>query len=211
MSSKRQSSQQSQNSSFLPTRSLVASKVSCDLDEAKLLQDLGHNYIGVEKVFRRYDKDGKPMGFIRIDFKAENVAMKIIDSGYILIDGKQCPVQSYSPLICHRCQNEGHYASNCPQKPLTEQRAMEILKQQKKQFETMINEFERKWNARLSESTTSSNHAHVNQLSPIFRDLKTVCEQFNQQNVQMQRALHSIVNRGHDIQTKLNNEQAQPT
>ncbi|CAF3073232.1 unnamed protein product [Rotaria sp. Silwood2] len=215
MSSKQQSARQSQNSSPLPTqkpiRSLVVSKVSFDLDEAKLLRDLGHNYLGVEKVSRLHDKDGKPIASIRIDFKSENFVLKIIDGGSILIDGKKCPVRPYWPQICHRCQNEGHYASECPQKPLTEQRAMEIFKQQKTELETMINDFEKKWNARFLSLTTLSTDVNVNELLLTFKDLKTVCQQVNQQNIQMERQLRSIVNRGNDVQTKLNNAQAQQT
>jgi hypothetical protein len=70
----------------------------------------------------------------------------------------------------------------------------------------MINAFESKWNARLSSLTTpTSNTNVVDQLLPIFKDLTTTCQQFNQQNAQMQRQLGSVVNRIQDVQTKLNN------
>ena len=134
MSSKQQSPRQSQNSSPLParsaTRSLIASKIPFDEDETKLLKDLAHNYMGVEKVSRLHDRDGKPIGAKRIDFKSENVAMKILDEGFILINGKRHPVRPYWPSVCRRCQNEGHHVSECPQKPLTEQRVKELFNQQ---------------------------------------------------------------------------------
>jgi hypothetical protein len=134
MSSKQQSPRQSQNASPLPpkalTRSLIASKVSVNGDTAKLVQDLSHNYLGVEKVFRRHDKNGQPIGAVRIDFTSENFVTQILKDGYILIDGKRCPVRPFWPVTCRRCQNEGHRASECPQKPLTEQRLMELFKEQ---------------------------------------------------------------------------------
>ncbi len=97
---------------------------------AKLLEDLSQNYSGVEKVSEFHDKDGKPIGAIRIDFKSNNFTMQILDAGYILIDGKRRPVRLYWPLTCRRCHNEGHRDSECPQKPLTEQRFIEIFKEQ---------------------------------------------------------------------------------
>lgn len=134
MSSKQQSPRQSKNISPLPmqssTKSLIASKVSIDEDPTRLLQDLSHNYVGVEKVSQVHDKDGQPIGAIRIDFKSDNFAKQILDQGYILINGKRHPVRPYWPLMCHRCQNSGHRASECPQKPLTEQRLMELFKEQ---------------------------------------------------------------------------------
>jgi len=71
----------------------------------------------------------------------------------------------------------------------------------------MINEFDNKWNARLSSLTTSSTNTNVDQLLPIINDLSMVCQQFNQQNVQLQRQLGSVVHRAQNIQIKLNNEQ----
>jgi uncharacterized coiled-coil protein SlyX len=73
----------------------------------------------------------------------------------------------------------------------------------------MINEFENKWNARLSSSKTASTNTNVDQLVPIIKDLSMVCQQFNQQNAQIQRQLGSVVHRVQDVQVKLNNEQEQ--
>jgi hypothetical protein len=135
MSSKQQSSRQSQTASPVPpepsTRSVIASKVSVNENLAKVLQDLAHNYVGVEKVSQLHNEHGQPVGAIRIDFKSDNVTTQILNNGYILIDGKRRPVRPYWPLICHRCQNEGHRSSECPKKPLTEQRVKELLEEQK--------------------------------------------------------------------------------
>ncbi len=73
----------------------------------------------------------------------------------------------------------------------------------------MINAFDSKWNARLASLTTPSTNTNVEQLIPIFKDLTTVCQQFSQQNAQMQKQLGSVVNRAQDIQMKMTNGSAQ--
>ena len=129
MSSKQQSPLPPQ----LPaSRSLIASKVSVDENEQNILKDLRHNYMSVEKISRIHDKDGQPIGVIRIDFTSDNVTKTILDTGYVLIDGKRRPVRPFWPLICRRCHNEGHHVAECPQKPLTEQRLMELFKDQQR-------------------------------------------------------------------------------
>ena len=74
----------------------------------------------------------------------------------------------------------------------------------------MIHGFESKWNARLSSLPTSSTGVNVDQLLPIFKDLSTTYQQFNQQNLQMQRQFGSVMSRMQDVQTKLNNGQTWP-
>jgi hypothetical protein len=70
----------------------------------------------------------------------------------------------------------------------------------------MINAFESKWNTRLLSLTTPTNNVDVvQQLLPIVKDLNTTYQQFNQQNVHMQRSLGSVTSRVQDIQTKLTN------
>jgi len=78
-----------------------------------------------------------------------------------------------------------------------------------RQLQEMMNAFEEKWNKRLSSLTTSSTNVNVDQLLlPIFKDLTTACQQFNQQTAQMQRQLGSVASRVQDVQMKLSNEQA---
>jgi hypothetical protein len=73
----------------------------------------------------------------------------------------------------------------------------------------MINEFDNKWNARLSSLTTSSTNTNADQLLPIVKDLTVVSQQFNQQNAQMQKQLGSVVHPVRDVQMTLNTEQTQ--
>ncbi|CAF3299890.1 unnamed protein product [Rotaria socialis] len=188
------------------TRSIIVTKVSLGLDEDTILRSLGHNYVSIDKVSRRYARDGQPIGSIQVDFKSDQQSMKIIEQGYILIDGKQYPARGFWPLICHRCQQEGHYASNCPKNPLTEERFNELIKMQQEQFAGMMNSFEAKWNARLSNLKTSSANSNMEKLVPIFKDLNTVCQQFFQQNGQMQQQLGSMASRVQGVQTKSNNQ-----
>ncbi|CAF2083896.1 unnamed protein product [Rotaria magnacalcarata] len=188
------------------TRSILVTKVSLALDEDTILRSLAHNYVSIEKVSRRYSRDGQPIGSIQVDFKSDQQPMKIIEQGYIFIDGKKHPVRAYWPLVCHRCQQEGHYASQCPKNPLTEERFNELLEMQQEQFANMMNSFEAKWNARLSQLKTSSTNSNMEQLVPIFKDLNTVCQQFFQQNGQTQQKLGSIVSRVQGVQTKSNNQ-----
>ncbi len=79
-----------------------------------------------------------------------------------------------------------------------------------RQLQEMINAFEKKWNAHLSSSTTSSTNVNVDQLLPILKDLTTTCQQFNQQTAQIQRQMGSVASRIQDVQLKLSNEQARP-
>jgi hypothetical protein len=73
----------------------------------------------------------------------------------------------------------------------------------------MINSFENRLNVRLSSFKTSSTNVNADQLLPIVKDLTTVCQQFNQQNAQIQSHLGSIVHQVQDVQIKFHNEQAQ--
>ncbi|CAF2852670.1 unnamed protein product [Rotaria sp. Silwood2] len=195
----------------MTTRSLFMSDISLNMKEKTLLHDLGHNYVGVEKVSRIHDDSGKPTDAIRVDMKSNKLAMKILDDGYILFDGKKCDVRPYWPRLCRRCRKEGHNASECPQRPLTFECAMEIFKEQQTQLEAKINAFESKWNTRLSSLITPSMNVNIDQVLPIFKDLKTVAQQLNQQNVQVQRQLRSIVNRVQDVKVQLSNAQEQKT
>lgn len=130
MSSIKKSSQQSQNSSNSQdvTKSLIVYGVSPELKDDELLADLKKTYSTVQNVTRMYDSFGEALASILVDFESEAQPMKILNIQYILIKGKQYKkFRAYRPLICRRCQNEGHYASECPQQPVTMERCMELL------------------------------------------------------------------------------------
>ncbi|CAF1501407.1 unnamed protein product [Adineta ricciae] len=212
MSSKHQSPRQSLNASPLPepkpTKSIVASKVPTNADANVIIRDLRHNYLGVEQVTRLHDKDGKVSARVRIDFTSIKLANAALSKGYVLIDGKQCPVQTYQPPFCYRCRTEGHYASNCSQKPLTEQRLQDLFQQQQQQLESMMNAFESKWNERLSSVKTSSpTNVNLDKVIPVLKDLTSICQQFNQQNVQMQQKFSSVINHLQDLNLQASVEQ----
>jgi hypothetical protein len=67
------------------TQSLVVPKVSCDINEAKLLEYLRHSYVGVENVSRLYDRDGEPISAIRVDFKSSAVVMNILKENRVRV------------------------------------------------------------------------------------------------------------------------------
>jgi hypothetical protein len=133
------------------TRSIVVSKVASSENEAKFLQDLAHNYLGVEKISQFYHADGQAVDDIRIDFKSDSVPMKIIKDNYIIIDGKRRPVQPYWSFINVPSQNQNGKnhaseqpqtssakqpqkpAAKQPQKYLTEQRLKELFREQQMQ------------------------------------------------------------------------------
>jgi hypothetical protein len=71
-------------------------------------------------------------------------------------------------------------------------------------FEHLIKDFENKWNTCLSQLNTPKT-TNVIPLTPVVNDLTNVCQQLNQQNVQMQQQLSTITNRIQNMQTKVNN------
>jgi hypothetical protein len=68
----------------------------------------------------------------------------------------------------------------------------------------LINGFEKRWSERLSTLTTAPKTTNLEQLLPVVNDLNTVCNQLNQQNIQMQKQIGTIANRVQNIQTKAN-------
>ena len=124
------SEQQSPVTPLPSPRSVIASKVPLNCNPSKILIDLQQNYMGVEKVSRQHNKDKQPISDIRIDFRSEKFTKEVLDKGYVLVDGQRRPVRPYWTPVCHRCRSEGHYASECPQKPITEQRLTALFAQQ---------------------------------------------------------------------------------
>ncbi|CAF0752093.1 unnamed protein product [Rotaria sordida] len=208
------------------TRSLIALQVPKNQKCTELLQDLRHNYLGIENIFRFHDKDNKPVDIIRLDFKSDSLMTKILNDKYILIDGQRRPIQPYWSLINHSNQNEQPPASETIQNTsnkqprnssikqtqnfLTEERVKELIDIQEMELQTMINAFEKKWNARLSSLKTSSKNTDVDQLLSIFKDLTTVCQQFNQQNNQIQKRLGTMANRVENIRRQADHDEAWP-
>ncbi|CAF2393927.1 unnamed protein product [Rotaria sp. Silwood2] len=200
------------------TRSLIVLQVPSNQKCEKLLQDLGHNYLGIEKIFRFHDRDGKPVDIVRLDFKSESFVTTILNDKYILIDGARRPVQPYWSLIYHSTQKGKSSASKVaqnvsntePQNHLTEQRVNELIHTQQMELQAMINNFENKWNTHLLSLKTSSKNIDVDQLLSIFKDLKTVCQQFNQQNTQIQIRLGSMANRVQNITMQSQYDNAWP-
>ena len=76
-------------------RSLIVSKVSSNDKVEQIMQDLAHNYLGVERVFRFYNAEDLPVDSIQINFKSDASMPKILKDKYIIIDGKRRPVQPY--------------------------------------------------------------------------------------------------------------------
>jgi hypothetical protein len=132
MSSKQQSEQSSTtSSSSLPPRSLIVSNVSLAKDETWLYNDLSHTYPDIKKVSRNHDQDGRELSSIRIDFHSEEIVSEILDEEAIYIEDRPYYIRPFWPVICYRCQNEGHKAAECPQRSLPESRLAELLHEQK--------------------------------------------------------------------------------
>ncbi|CAF2390695.1 unnamed protein product [Rotaria sp. Silwood2] len=106
----------------------------------------------------------------------------------------QHSVRSNWSKVCYQCQNEGHIAAECTQQVLSEWRLAELLQEQKTNFETLINEFQNKWNRNLLTLQTAPK-TNAEQLLPVINDFTTVCNQLKEQNFQMQNQLNTITNR----------------
>lgn len=207
MSSKSQSELSSHSSSPVPRpapRSLIVSKVSLAKDETWLFNDLNANYSGVKKVSRNHDQDGNELSSIRVDFKSEDDVEKILNDDAIYIRDRAYYIRPYWPRKCYRCNNEGHVSAECPQYSLPEWRLTELIEEQKFNFQNLINQFENRWNTRISEMKLPKATNTV-ELTPVIKDLSTVCQQLNQQNHQMQQQLNTIANRVQNLQIKVNN------
>jgi hypothetical protein len=93
------------------------------------LQDLGHNYLGIENISRFCNVNNRPVNDIRIDFKSDSFSKKILTDNFILIDGKRRSVQPYYSLIYQPNQNEEDRASENSQKSAVEQTQKPMNKQ----------------------------------------------------------------------------------
>jgi hypothetical protein len=68
----------------------------------------------------------------------------------------------------------------------------------------LINGFENRWTARLEKLKTPKT-ADFSVVLPVVNDLTTVCQQLNEQNLQMQQQLSQIANRIQNMPIKVNN------
>lgn len=132
MSSSKSQSERSSPVPRSPPRSLIVSKVFQAKDETWLFNDLVQNYDGVMKVSRNFDSDGNPLNSIRIDFNSEDVVDEILNSGVIYINNREHFIRPYWPLICYRCQNEGHRSAECPNYSIPQWRLAQLIEDQKR-------------------------------------------------------------------------------
>ena len=96
-------------------RSLIVSNVLLNADLQSIHEDLDQNYAGLEQITRMYANDGQALAAIRVDFDSEEVVAEILAENAIYIRNRSHRVRAYWPRVCRRCQNEGHFAAECPQ------------------------------------------------------------------------------------------------
>lgn len=124
-------------------RSLIVLKIGVTEALSQIMQDLTHNYLGIERIHRLYDSEDRPVDCIRIDFKFDTTASKILKDKYIFIGGKRRSVQSYWSCTYVPNENENKPVSQPsvvtkPTKPvnrsarthLTEKHVRELFDQQ---------------------------------------------------------------------------------
>lgn len=208
MSSKNTVSDQSSHSSSpvprASPRSLIVSKVSLDKDETWLFNELNATYSDVKRVSRNHDQDGNELSSIRVDFQSEDIVEQILYDEAIYIRNKPHYIRPYWSRICYRCNKEGHVSAECPQYSLPEWRLAELIEEQKFNFQNLLNEFEDRWNTRISILNRPKPTTNTVQLTPVMNNLHAVCQQINQQNVQMQQQLRTIGSQMNTLQIKVN-------
>ncbi|UJR10706.1 hypothetical protein I4U23_014899 [Adineta vaga] len=186
-----------------PPKSLIVSNVSVTKNENWLFNHLNNHYVDVKKVFRNHDQDGNELNSIRIDFYFDKPVLDILQEGRIYIEDKPHYIRPFWPTVCYQCRSEGHISAQCPQQPISEVRLFDLLEKQKTDFESMINDFEHRWNERIF-NLKPSNNTDMSQLLPIVNDIASVCQQMNQHGIQMQKQLSTIVTRVQNLQNTSN-------
>ncbi|CAF0945200.1 unnamed protein product [Adineta ricciae] len=204
----KQSSDRSSTSSA-PTRrpptSLIVSQVAVTESEASLRNDLSRNYPDVKDVYRNFDKDGHELNSIRVDFSSTHSVSNILYDQRIYIHDQAHYIRPYWPIVCYKCRTEGHIATECPKQSVSQQRLDELLNEQNHTFQTMIANFETRWNERIT-GLKPQKQAEMSQLTSILNDASKLCQQINQYNSQVQTQLSSIVSRVQDLQKTVNNQ-----
>lgn len=79
-------------------KSIIVKKVPSGEQLRNILQDLSHNYLGSVEVSRFYELNGTATDIIRVDFKSDATATKVLKDNYILIDGKRRVIEPYWSL-----------------------------------------------------------------------------------------------------------------
>ncbi|CAF1437633.1 unnamed protein product [Adineta ricciae] len=188
-----------------PPTSLIVSQVPVTEGEVSLLNDLSGNYPDVKNVYRNFDKDGHQLDSIRVDFSSTHPVSDILNHQRIYIHDRAHYIRPYWPIVCYHCQTEGHIASECSKRSVSQQRLEELLNKQNHTFETMIADFETRWNERIAELKPQK-QADMNQLTSILNDVSKLCQQFNQYNSQVQAQLCSVASHVQDLQKTVNNQ-----
>lgn len=115
MSSEQDQSSNTSSAVEAGPRSLIVSNVLLDADLHGIHEDLDQNYADVENITRMYANDGQALAAIRVDFSSEEAVAEILEENAIYIRNRSHRVRPYWPRVCRRCQNEGHFAAECPQ------------------------------------------------------------------------------------------------
>lgn len=129
----KQSSDRSSTSSAPTQRqptSLIVSQVPVTESEVSLLNDLTGNYFDVKNVYRNFDKGGNQLGSIRVDFSSPRQVSDILNDQEIYIYGQPHSIRPYWPIVCYTCRTEGHIATECPKRPVSQERLGELLNEQ---------------------------------------------------------------------------------
>ena len=136
MSSTQSSARSSPRPSAVPSRSLLVERVSLDLFNKGLTQVLQKRYPTLERVtaleYRSTHEDKDHFVNLQLDFKSDVTVKQLLEKNFFLLGEKRHTIRAFRPLICHRCQEQGHRAAECPQKPLTEQRLRQLCDKQQR-------------------------------------------------------------------------------
>ena len=112
-------------------------QVAVDLYQKGLEQELRKRFPALERVTPfeyKTDKEKEKDLFVnlRLDFTSDAVVRELLEKNFFLLNNKRHTIRLTRPLICHRCEQEGHRAVECPQRPVTEQRLRELCDEQQR-------------------------------------------------------------------------------
>ena len=128
--SDRSNSTSSLTSDQSPAKSILVYGVSADRDVNLLFNTINNTNKSVKRVLRNYDQSDNEMNSIRVDFNSEDVVARILLKNKFVIGKREHSVQPFWPLICHRCNEEGHIARECPTNTAFQWRLQAIVDEQ---------------------------------------------------------------------------------